>query len=387
MPRLFRLEAGVAMRSLQWFSLLLVALAFMWATPIQAGSRATVPEYIYTSNFGDFTVSGFSVNTETGKLTKLKGSPFPAGIGPEEFAASPNGRFLYLSLGEWSEGGPCGNDLAQATSYGIAPATGELSLLDNITLPDYCPSDLIVDRTGKFVYVALIDWGYPKVGAIAALETKAGVMTPVDGTPFLSPIQVPPGQNPAIGTLALSHDGTVLYASDPNNTAGILIFDRDTSSGALKFRTTYDSETPLGPIAITPGGKYLVAAPPLGSGMYVYSIGSDGNLTPVSGSPFASPDNNIVNAMSISPTGKFVAVAEQGGIVVQKITPENGALSLVPGSPFGGYIPFAVTFDPSGEFLYVQGTAYRVSPETGVLTRAGSFKTGSYALDITGVKQ
>jgi len=377
----------MAPRRLQWFPLALVAMAFAWATPLlQAASQATGPEYLYTSNFGDFTISGFSVNAETGDLTKIKGSPFPTGIGPEAFSASRNGRFLYLSLGEWSEGGPCGNDLAQAVSYAITPTTGELSQLDDVTLPDYCPSDLIVDRTGKFVYVALIDWGPPKVGAIAALKTKAGTLTPVDGTPFLSPIQVPDGQNPAIGTLALSHDGTVLYASDPNDSAGILIFDRDTSSGALTFRTIFDSDSPLGPIAITPSGKYLVAAPPLGSGMYVYSIGADGDLTPVAGSPYASPDNNYVSAMSISPNGKFVAVAEQGGIVVQKITPKNGALTLVPGSPFGGYFPLAITFDPSGEFVYVPGTAYRIDPDTGALTEIENFKTGNYAIDITAVR-
>jgi 6-phosphogluconolactonase (cycloisomerase 2 family) len=377
----------MAKRRLQWFPLFSLALALVWATPLQASSQATGPEYVYTSNFGDFTISGFSVDAETGKLSKIKGSPFSTGIGPEALAASRNGRFLYLSLGEWSEGGPCGNDLAQAVSYAITPTTGELSQLDDVTLPDYCPSDLIVDRTGEFVYVALIDWGPPKVGAIAALKTKAGMLTPVDGTPFLSPIQVPDGQNPAIGTLALSQDGTVLYASDPNDSAGILIFDRDTSSGALTFRTTFDSDSPLGPIAITPSGKYLVAAPPLGSGMYVYSIGVDGDLTPVPGSPFASPDNNYVSAMSISPNGKFVAVAEQGGIVVQKITPKNGALTLVPGSPFGGYFPLAITFDPSGEFVYVPGTAYRIDPETGVLTKIGEFKTGNYVFDITAVKQ
>ncbi len=376
----------MATRRLQWVLLVLVTLAFGWATPLQAGSQATGPEYLYTSNFGDFTISGFSVNTETGKLTKIKGSPFPVGIGPEAFAASRNGRFLYLSLGEWSVGGPCGNDLAQATSYGIAPETGELSQLDNVTLPDYCPSDLIVDRTSQFVYVALIDWGPPKVGAIAALKTEGGVMTPVDGTPFLSPIQAPDGQGAAIGALALSHDGTVLYASDPNDAAGILVFDRNASSGALTFRATFDSETPFGPIAITPSGKYLVAAPPLGSGMYVYSIGADGDLTAVPGSPFASPDNNIVNGMSISPNGKFVAIAEQGGIVVQKIRPKNGALTLVPGSPFGGYIPYTITFDPSGEFVYVPGTGYRIDPETGVPTKIDTFKTGNYAFDITAVK-
>jgi 6-phosphogluconolactonase (cycloisomerase 2 family) len=126
----------MASRRLRWFSLLFVALGFAWVALLQAGSQATGPEYVYTSNFGDFTISGFSINTRTGKLSKIKGSPFPAGIGPEEFAASRNGHFLYLSLGEWSEGGPCGNDLAQAVSYAITPTTGELSQLDDVTLPD-----------------------------------------------------------------------------------------------------------------------------------------------------------------------------------------------------------------------------------------------------------
>jgi hypothetical protein len=47
----------------------------------------------------------------------------------------------------------------------------------------------------------------------------------------------------------------------------------------------------------------------------------------------------------------------------------------------------AITFDPSGEFVYVPGTAYKMDPETGVLTEVGTFKTGSYALDIIGVRQ
>ncbi|HZP62050.1 MAG TPA: hypothetical protein VFB28_01440 [Terriglobales bacterium] len=370
---------------LQWLLLALFTLALTWPVPLH--SQATASEYIYTSNFGDFTLSGFSLNTNTGTLTQLKGSPFPSGIGPEAFAASRKGDFLYVSLGEWSEGGPCGNDLAQAASYAIAPTTGELTQVDDVTLPEYCPSDLIVDPTGKFVYVALIDFDFPKVGAIAALKTRAGAMKPVDGSPFLSPIEVPPGQNPAIGMLALSLDGTVLYASDPNNTAGILIFDRDTSSGSLTFRTTFDSETPLGPIAITPSGKYLVAAPPSGSGMYVYSIGSNGDLTAVPGSPFASPNVSITDGISISPNGQFVAVAEQGGTTIQRINRTSGALSLVPGSPFGGFLPYAVTFDPSGNFVMVPGTVYRIHPETGILTKVSTFTTGNFAWDITGVRE
>ena len=365
----------------------LIALTLLWTLPSHAASQAKSSEYVYTSNFGDFTLSGFSVDTNTGGLTPLPGSPFPTGIGPEEFAASRDGRFLYVSIGQWGLGGPCGNDLAQATSYAIAPTTGELSALDTVTLPQYCPSDLIVDASGKFVYVALIDFGPPKkVGAIAALTSDAGVLTPVNGSPFESPIEVPPGQNPAIGSLALSGDGTALYASDPNDPAGILIFDRDTTTGALKFRTAYNSGTAFSPIIASPSGRYLYAAPTLGPGVYAYYIGAHGNLTPVPGSPFSSPDNNLVTAMAVSPNGKFVVIAEQGGVVVQRVT-STGRLEVVPGSPFGGYFPFAVTFDPSGNFVYVPGTAFQIDPETGVLTQLSNFQTGNYAIDITSVKE
>jgi len=51
--------------------------------------------------------------------------------------------------------------------------------------------------------------------------------------------------------------------------------------------------------------------------------------------------------------------------------------------PAGGCVvsqwfsPLAITFDSSGKFVYVPGTAYRIDGEAGVLTKVGSFKTGS----------
>lgn len=365
----------------------LIFLALVWTLPVPAVSQARTSEYVYTSNFGDFTLSGFSVDTNTGDLTALPGSPFPTGVGPEEFAASRDGHFLYVSIGQWSQGGPCGNVLAQTVSYTIAPGTGALASVDTKTLPEYCPSDLIVDASGKFLYVALIDFGPPeKVGAIAALHSNEGVLWPVDGSPFESPIAVPPGQNPAIGTLALGHGGQVLYASDPNDSAGILIFDRDTSTGALTFRTAYDTGTPIGPMVTTPSGEYLIAAPPLGAGIYEYAIGKNGDLTPVPGSPFASPDNTIVNGIAISPNGQFVAIAEQHGVVIQRIS-STGRLVVAPGSPFGSPMPLAVVFDPSGTFVYVPGTVFKIDPATGVLTEVSNFTTGDFAIDITSVKE
>jgi 6-phosphogluconolactonase (cycloisomerase 2 family) len=372
---------------LPWVALCVVVLVFVRITLLQAASpQAATQEFVYTSNFGDGTVSGFSVNPATGKLTKIKGSPFAAGLGPGPLAHSPNGRFLYLTVSEQGEGGPCGNNFAELISYGVEPTTGSLSQLDSVTMPDYCPSDIVVDKSGRFVYVALIDFGDVKVGAIAVYESKAGMLTPVNGFPFLSPIEVPFGQQPAIGTLALSHDGKVLYASDPNDPAGILIFDRGTNTGAVAFRATFNSGTEFGAMAITPSGKFLLAAAPYGSGVYEYSIGSDDSLVTGSGSPFASPEASLVNAIRFSPNGRFAVIAETGGITVQRENPKNGGLSLVSGSPFGGGLPPAVTFDPSGIFVYVPGTAYKINTQTGVLSKISGFKVGNASEAITAVK-
>lgn len=82
-------------RPKMWFAvpLGLVALTVVLAAPLQAAAQ----EFVYTANFGDRTISAFSVNRANGKLTEVPGSPFGAGVGPTPITHSPDGRFLYVS--------------------------------------------------------------------------------------------------------------------------------------------------------------------------------------------------------------------------------------------------------------------------------------------------
>jgi 6-phosphogluconolactonase (cycloisomerase 2 family) len=367
--------------------LCLVVLALLVAAPAKSAAQ----EYVYVSNFGDDTISGYFVNPVSGNLLDVPGSPFASGVGTGALAHDPRGRFLYAALSEEYLGYPCGTDYAELNSYGINPANGSLLPVMNVVLPQYCPSDIIVDASGRFVYVALIDFGNEqgnKVGAIAAYETSNGFLTAVPGSPFLSPIAVSFGQNPAIGDIAITHDGKVLYASDPNDAAGILIFDRDPNNGALAFRATYNSGTAFGPMRISPSGKYLVALPPYGSGVYEYVIGPDGGLEAVSGSPFASPYVSIANNIAFSPNGEFIAIAETGGVAVERKNPVawSGGLSLVPGSPFGGGLPASLAFGVSGNYVYVPGAVYKINPKTGALAQVSTFQTGNSAEAIVTVE-
>ena len=52
---------------------------------------------LYTANFGDGTISAFSVDPNSGALSSVAGSPFPAGANPYDIVIDPSGKFLYSS--------------------------------------------------------------------------------------------------------------------------------------------------------------------------------------------------------------------------------------------------------------------------------------------------
>jgi 6-phosphogluconolactonase len=78
-------------------------------------------EFLYggVTQFGDpsGSVNGFQIDTTTGGLTGVPGSPFPAGSNPQSLAGSSSGRFLYAADAQNN----------QAFGYSINAATGALT--------------------------------------------------------------------------------------------------------------------------------------------------------------------------------------------------------------------------------------------------------------------
>ena len=178
-----------------------------------------------------------------------------------------------------------------------------------------------------------------------------------------------------------------MYGANPWDGAGILVFDRNPNTGAVLYRNSFNSGVAFSTLAITPNGKFLLALPSSGESLYEYAIGANGELTKTPGSPYALPRTNYANAIAVSPSGAFVAIAEQGGVSVERANPANGGLWPVEGSPFGGGFPPAVTFDASGQFVYVTGAGYQINAQTGVLTLISTFETGSSPEGIAAVKK
>src|SRR5260370_8380919 len=94
---------------------------------------------------------------------------------------------------------------------------------------------------------------------------------------------------------------------------------------------------------------YVVNA--LSNNVSAYSIGSNGALTPVPGSPFAAGQNP--GSVAVDPTGKFAYVvncsnnASSFGAVSAFSIRSNGAPTPPPGSPFPtGIFPPSLTLHP-----------------------------------------
>jgi 6-phosphogluconolactonase len=355
------------------------SVAGLAAFAVLAAIPAGAQELVYTSNFGDSTVSGFGLNMRTGVMTETPGSPYGAGVGPEQMAASADGSFVYVAAATWYAGGPCGTNYAELDTYKIESGNGRLLPWQATPLPAWCPSAILA--TGNDVYVVLDNFGGNKYGEIAGYESSSGSLKPITGSPFPSPIAVSPGQQPAISGIALSHDGKVMYAADPNDAAGILIFDRIPKTGALLFRDTFNSGAAMGVVTVSPSGKFLAAFPAGGNFVYMYAIGTDGSLTAVPGSPFATPNTNEQTDLAFSPDGKFLALSEQGGVTVLTVN-ASGQLAVVPGSPFGSGFPGWVAFDPTEKFVIVPGTVFQIDSATGVLTQASTFVTGGSGMVV-----
>ena len=128
----------------------------------------------------------------------------------------------------------------------------------------------------------------------------------------------------------------------------------------------------IGPfsVAVDPTGKFAYVANFGSNNVSAYSIGANGALTPVPGSPFAAGTSPV--SVAVDPTGKFAYVANgiSNNVSAYSIG-ANGALTPVPGSPFAaGNGPFSVAVDPTGKFAYV--------------ANAGSNNVSAYSIGANG---
>jgi 6-phosphogluconolactonase (cycloisomerase 2 family) len=279
-----------------------------------------------------------STTPAPGTLTlRTSATPVVAGsAGGNIIAIDPTGRYLYVS------------DETGNTIYGftISQTDGTLTPIAGLgasfTTNLNAPSDLIIDRTGTFLYA--VNNGNATVSEYtigAGGVLTAGPVTTSGTAPLFASVD---SVNPAAQILIV-----------PGGDSTISTYTIDATSGALTAvgtATTVTGSTALDEAVVDPTGAYLyiVDAGSTGTGsIYSYNIDSTTGIigTQIGTAPVATGAGP--GLLAIDPTGALLAIDNNLDNTISLFTSSAGALTAVtPAIPVGG-APFGITFSVANQ--------------------------------------
>ena len=388
-------------------------------TNVTVACITSAGKFAYVANNGDGTISSYTIDPSTGKLTAI-GSPVADGTGPAAVSLAPNGKFAFSAS---NNGKMIYAFTIDQTSGQLTPVAGSpfsTGFATGSTFPD-----IAVDAQSAHLYLASA--GDNQVAGFA-INSTTGALTALPRSPYAA--------GAGAGAIpAFSPDGKFLYVMDqgatgtaPNSVFGYSIG----SDGSLTAISATGFPAGADPtwIAFTPDGKYAyVSNSGQGTGqdtISAYSVNdTTGALTPLTTPSFATDehpqdltidatgthlyapvangttagaidwftinaDGTLANKSSIpagvtpvylaiDPAGPYAYVSSSGGAEVYgyAINATTGALTALANSPYStgaGSLPQFITLDPSGKFGYTanEGTAnisgFAIDSSTGKLT-------------------
>jgi 6-phosphogluconolactonase (cycloisomerase 2 family) len=356
--------------------------------------RQSAREFVYSTNSSGG-IFGFAMDQHTGALAPIPGSPFAAEDGPDRITSDPSGHHVFvLEKTFQSPSINCEQAKGVLLSETVDPHSGVLRLADKVNLDGFCPAGLVTDPQGKNLYVGMMTTGgLPPPGSpwgeIQAFAIGAnGSLKEITGSPFLM-MDVP-------GAFAMHPGSKLLYATTNDDRNGIVVFDRDTETGALGLPKTVGKRG-WAKLAITPSGTLMVAE----NASIIDQI-TLFNISPATGE--LTPQVPIAAwqpwAVSVDPLGKFVAMTiaslgTPGEVAIYRIDDSRSGMTQILGTPAAaGNGPFDVTFDPEGLFVYsiaaidgaIRGFSFNQSSGELKPVPDSPFKAGATPLNLTIVR-
>jgi 6-phosphogluconolactonase len=272
-------------------------------------------------------ISSYHVNSYSGALTKVTGSPFCSqGSNPVAEAATPNQQFLYVA----NRGS---NSIAQ---FSIA-TNGQLAFGHSYTTPGSEPAAMAINSTGTLLFV--VDFYQ------AAYSDTA----PGPGALIVYPINSDGTLGTPVGSGGSSFTALQCFPSGVSVTAnGNYVYVTNTNSYVVTTTPPTTATAPATPSSCPAGGTI--------SG---FAVGSGGALTAIAGSPFLA--GSTPTGIATDPTSRFLYATDsvQNELIAYEIQ-TAGVLYPLPNGPFqAGTFPVNVVVDPRGEYIYV--TDYNTS--------------------------
>ncbi len=313
------------------------------------GGGTNTGDYLYVANSNNTFFAGFGVAT-SGALSVLSGSPYNNSVAAQSLAVNPANTFLYAGT------------TAGIFVYGIN-SNGSITVQNDgsVAAQDIVATAMQVDSTGTYLLAAGISTAQQEQAiGIYTINTTTGLLTPVAGSPLT--LYTGSATNPTVVAptgLLITPNNSYVYAS--LGALGVQVLTLG-SGGALAAGATPTLLLPFSKstspsdqqTASDPNSAFLFVAE-TNTGLRVFSIGSGGSLSEVSGSPYAVGTGP--RAVSLDATGSYVYVANFGSnnISAFTLTAASGKLTAVAGSPFssGGQMPIGIVNDNSKQFVAV----------------------------------
>jgi 6-phosphogluconolactonase len=309
----------------------------------------TTGDYLYVGNGNNTFIAGFGITT-AGALSVLTNSPYNNGVVAQSLAVTPANTFLYAGT---TNGIYC---------YAIS-SDGAITVQNsgNAVAQDVVATAMQVDSTGSYLLAAGIGTSLSAQAiGIYQIASTTGLLTPVSGSPL--PLYTGKATTATVVTptaMLITPNNAIVYVS--LGSLGVQVLTLGTG-GALSTGTAPTFLPPLA--ASTSPADYGLASNPLSTflfvaeintGLRVFSIGTNGALNEVSGSPYAVGTGPA--GVALDTTGSYVYVANKGSnnISAFTLTAASGKLIAIAGSPFssGGLLPIALINDNSKQYLAV----------------------------------
>jgi 6-phosphogluconolactonase len=300
------------------------------------GLALTSTNFLYAADSGNNAVDAYSVNTSSGALTTVSGSPYTvaSGQGASGMSVDSAGKFLFVPQ----------HNTNQVAAFTINSA-GQLTMVPGSPFSTGSfPVQSIVDPSGKYLYVSN---NMDALGGISAYTIGSnGVLTPIPGAPFTTLVNGGPAG------MAVHPNGNFLYIAMAGVTAaGTQVVGQmiNTTTGAL-------SPIPGSPfavgnepteVAIDPAGKFLFASNLADNTVSVFTIdSSSGMLTPVGGSPFMTGPNPTEMVVNKSSAVLYVIAANSTSISAYTIGSSGTLTNVAPLNGGGGANGLAIVRKP-----------------------------------------
>lgn len=353
------------------------------------GCGTTASHYVYATIPAANQVKAYREDPNSGTLTEIAGSPYPAGDGANSAVLHPSGKFLYVANPGQNE-----NDISLfliASNGTLTEVTPRTPIGPQASQPQL----LVMDPAGGYLYV--MNTGSNNI-SVFSIDGSNGALTqlidPLTQLPYPpTPVGLPPLN------MQLTPSGNYLYVTAVGAPDG-WIYGFSVSAGvltALPFPNPISSDgiNPTG-LAIDPKGSFLYAANTSSNCISIFSIGASGALSELQNCALSVNVSPV--SLILDPKGAYLYVANQGSgnIGVYSISSTTGYPTILTTSSNTGAFytkgsPSFLVSDPGGEYLFVgsQGSSAGIqsfSVNGGNLTPVFTYAIGNTPSSIVVLK-